>query len=156
MVESDWSQLNRLQLGRYAEYLVAMEFTRSGLGVFRSEVDDRGIDLAVRNDHGDFFEIQVKSVFKSSYVFLQKDKFPFSERLYVAVVRFSAGADPKVWLIPSLAWGTPTAPFSSKDFKGGRSKPEWGLSVAKKHWPILDEFRLERSLPRLLSKMGGV
>ena len=68
----------------------------------------------------------------------------------------SAGADPKVWLIPSLAWRTQTAPSSSKDFKGGRSKPEWGLSVAKKHWPILDEFRFERSLPRLFSKMGRV
>ena len=32
--------------------------------------------------------------------------------------RFSAGADPKVWLIPSLAWRTQTAPSSSKDFKG--------------------------------------
>ena len=31
MVDVDWSLLNRLQLGRYAEYLVSMEFTRSGL-----------------------------------------------------------------------------------------------------------------------------
>jgi len=156
MVDVDWSQLNHLQLGRYAEYLVAMEFTRSGLGVFRSEVDDRGIDLAVRNDHGDFFEIQVKSVFKSSYVFFQKDKFPISKRLYAAVVRFAAGTDPIVWLIPSLVWETPKAPFSSRDFKAGKAKPEWGLSLAKKHWPVLDEFRFDRCLPRLSSKMGRV
>jgi len=38
-----WSKLNHLQLGKYAEYLVKMEFTRYGFDVYATEVDDKGI-----------------------------------------------------------------------------------------------------------------
>ncbi len=41
----DWGKLNHLQLGRYAEYFVKMEFTRHGFDVYSAEVDDKGIDL---------------------------------------------------------------------------------------------------------------
>lgn len=40
-----WSKLNGLQVGRYAEYFVKMEFTMHGFQVYTSEVDDRGYRL---------------------------------------------------------------------------------------------------------------
>lgn len=43
-----WSRLSSLQLGRYAEYFVKMEFTLYGFDVYTSEVDDRGIDFVIR------------------------------------------------------------------------------------------------------------
>lgn len=57
----NWSRLNRLQLSRYAEYLVKMQFTLYGFDVYGSEVDDRGIDLVVRKEQNVYYDIQVKS-----------------------------------------------------------------------------------------------
>lgn len=51
MTSSDkynWSRLNRLQLGKYAEYLAKMESVLCGCDVFTSEVDDHGIDFVIR------------------------------------------------------------------------------------------------------------
>ena len=46
--EHRWSELSRLQLGRYAEYFVKMEFTLHGFDVYSAEVDDKGIDFVIR------------------------------------------------------------------------------------------------------------
>lgn len=70
-----WSRLNHLQLGRYAEYFVKMEFTLFGFDVYTAEVDDKGIDFVVRKDATQYYDVQVKSVFKSTYIFMQKEKF---------------------------------------------------------------------------------
>ena len=47
-MKTKWSNLNHLQLGKYSEYLVIMEFTRYGFDVYSAEVDDKGIDFVVR------------------------------------------------------------------------------------------------------------
>ncbi|MGQ9682727.1 MAG: hypothetical protein ACUVX9_09345 [Anaerolineae bacterium] len=70
-----WSRLNCLQLGRYAEYPVKMEFIMLGYDVYGVEVDDRGIDLVVRTDVGGYYDVQVKSVRGLNYIFFPKDKF---------------------------------------------------------------------------------
>jgi hypothetical protein len=43
-----WSELTKLQVGRYAEYFVKMVFTLHGFDVYSAEVDDKGIDFVVR------------------------------------------------------------------------------------------------------------
>ena len=73
-----WSRLNSHQVGRFAEYFVKMEFALYGFEIFTSEVDDRGIDFVVRHGQSPFYEIQVKSVRTSNYVFMQKSKFPLA------------------------------------------------------------------------------
>jgi hypothetical protein len=45
MPNLNWSQLNHLQLGRYAEYYAKMEFASYGFDVYTSEVDDHGVVL---------------------------------------------------------------------------------------------------------------
>src|SRR3990170_2253645 len=50
MKKHAWSELNSLQIGKYAEYFVKMEFTQYGFDVYSSEVDDRGIDFVVRKE----------------------------------------------------------------------------------------------------------
>lgn len=71
----EWSRLNHMQLGRYAEYLVMMEFTASGFDVYRAEVDDKGIDFVIRQGPDTFYDVQVKSVRRLNYVFMRKSKF---------------------------------------------------------------------------------
>src|SRR5437660_8549417 len=78
MTRYSWSRLNNLQVGRYAEYFVKMEFALYGFQVYTAEVDDRGIDFIVRHVSGRFYEIQVKSVRGLSCIFMQKDKFQAS------------------------------------------------------------------------------
>jgi len=62
MDKYNWGRLNHLQLGKYAEYFVKMEFTLFGFEVYDSEVDDRGIDFVVRKDENNYYDVQVKSI----------------------------------------------------------------------------------------------
>ena len=47
MPNLNWSKLNHLQLGKYAEYYAKMEFASYGYEVYTSEVDDHGVDFVV-------------------------------------------------------------------------------------------------------------
>jgi hypothetical protein len=153
MKKYSWSELNRLQVGKYAEYFVKMEFTQHGFDVYSSEVDDRGIDFVVRkerkNDMTNYYDVQVKSVRESGYVFFPKDKFNLRGNLLAAVVIFPDGEMPQLYLIPSLAWKTTDALLISHDYEGKKSKPEWGLNISKKNIPLLERFAFHEALQRL-------
>lgn len=145
----DWSQLNHLQVGRYAEYFVKMAFTKAGLDVYSAEVDDKGIDFVIRRDASTYFDVQVKSVRGLSYIFLAKDKFPLADNLWAAVVVFVEGEEPRLWLIPATAWRTPSALLVSRDYEGKKSKPEWGLNLSKKNLSLLERFAFDRQIGTL-------
>jgi hypothetical protein len=136
-VRHDWTRLNRQQLGRYAEYLVKMEFVLFGCDVFTSEVDDHGIDFVVRTQNGNHYDVQVKSFSlkggTTPYVFLQKEKFKVHPSLLLALVQFVKGQAPTLWLLRSgLEAGMPHSLFESRDYVGKQSDPEWGLTLSKK------------------------
>ena len=147
--ERAWSGLNRMQLGQYAEYFVKMEFTLHGLSVFTAEVDDRGIDFVIRTPSGEHYDVQVKSSCRGNYVFMQKDKFPLGERLLLALVLFTDGEPPELFLIPSTAWLKPNELFKDREYEGKKSKPEWGLELAKKHRPLLEQYAFAEGVARL-------
>ena len=48
MTNTNWSKLNKLQIGRYGEYFAMMEFASYGFEVYTSEVDDHGINFVVK------------------------------------------------------------------------------------------------------------
>jgi len=54
-----------------------MEFASYGFEVYTSEVDDHEIDFIAKTKSGVFLEIQVKSIRKLSYVFVQKRKMEY-------------------------------------------------------------------------------
>ncbi len=58
-----WSMLTNLQIGRYTEYYVKMEFTLHGYDVYPDEVDDKGIDFVIRGEPHKYYDVQVKSVY---------------------------------------------------------------------------------------------
>jgi len=103
MGRHSWSKLNHLQVGRFAEYFVKMEFALHGFEVFTSEVDDRGIDFITRHDSSGFLEIQVKAIRGLNYVFMQKDKFPLRDDRYAAVVILIENKPPNLFLFPATA-----------------------------------------------------
>jgi hypothetical protein len=138
-----WSQLHHLQLGRYAEYLVKMEFVLLGCDVFSSEVDNRGIDFVVRTQDANHFDIQVKSYRMTGrntpYVFMQKSKFVVRPSLLLALVQFVDGeAAPTLFLIRSLENDAPSPVLESRDYGEGRkSPPEWGLTMSRRKLEVL-------------------
>ena len=88
MRKYNWNRLSRLQISRYAEYFVKMEFTLFGFEVYTAEVDDRGVDFVIRKDDR-YYDVQVKSARGFKYIFFLKDKFNPRDNLLVAIVLFS-------------------------------------------------------------------
>lgn len=148
MEKYDWSRLTHLQVGRYAEYFVKMEFTLYGFDVYQAEVDDKGIDFVIRKGHERYFDIQVKSIRGFNYVFLPKRCFELRENLLAAVVVFLPAQMPEIFLIPSLAWRNPNALFVSRDYELStqKSKPEWGLNLSQRNYELLAEYGFGRQV----------
>jgi hypothetical protein len=151
----EWSNLNRLQLGKYAEYFVKMEFTMQGVDIYGAEVDDRGIDFVARTQDGRHYDVQVKSVFKSEYIFLRKSYFALRDNLLLAVVRFIDKEEPSLLLIPSTAWLAPNECLVSRDYEGKKSEPEWGLQLSKKHQTFLSAYDFNKVASSLLQPKTG-
>ena len=144
MKKYNWSALNRMQVGRYAEYFVKMEFTLYGFEVYTSEVDDRCIDFVARKDGGTVYDVQVKSIREpTSYILIPKEHFPIADHRVVAVVLFRNGALPDLYIIPMNAWKSLDSLLVSRDYEGKKSKPEWGISLSKRNRPLLERFRFE-------------
>lgn len=67
-MNTDWEKLSPLQLGQFGDYYTKMEFASYGYEVYTSEVDDHGVDFIAKDkDTGIFYEVQVKSLYKSNY-----------------------------------------------------------------------------------------
>jgi hypothetical protein len=147
----NWATLNRLQVGRYGEYLAKMEFTLLGFDVYTSEVDDKGIDFVVRRAVDHFYDVQVKTVRLPSgyYAYFRKSVFEPRPSLLATLVVLRQGQPPQLFLIPSLAWLRPDGLLSDMTYEGRRSPPEWGIRLVQKNLPLLDRFAFERQAAEL-------
>jgi hypothetical protein len=147
-----WSRLNTLQVGKYSEYFVKMEFTLYGFDVYQAEVDDKGIDFVIRNRHDSYYDVQVKSVRGFNYIFFRKEYFELRNNLFAAVVILDEGEPPKLFLIPATVWQSPNALFVSRDYgPPKKSKPEWGISLSPKNYPLLQPYAFES----VVAGLGG-
>lgn len=151
-----WSNLNHLQLGKYAEYYAKMEFASYGFEVYSSEVDDHGVDFIVKvPGTTKFYEVQVKSVRDYGYVFISKSKMPVltSDRL-VCYLHFLDDQLPDVFVIPATAWDKPNAVLVERNYDkpGQTSTPEWGINISKKNFRVLDSYKADNKLKEILNK----
>ncbi len=138
----EWSKLSHLQVGRYAEYFVKMQFVLLGYEVYSSEVDDRGIDFVLRREPGRYWDVQVKSIRRTGYVFMTKDKFPIRPNLLVALAIFNDGREPDLFLIPATAWLKPDGVLVDRNYGEGRqSKPEYGINLSLRGITALERYR---------------
>lgn len=127
-----------------------------GFQVYGTEVDDRGVDFVARYDKNDFIEIQVKSLRKPGYVFMQKEKFHLRNELYLALVLLFKEQEPILYLIPSLAWAGRDPMFVSRDYEGLKSKPEWGLQISETSLASLEPFSFWPTIERMKSATQGI
>lgn len=142
--DQSWAHLDRLRVGRYGEYFAKMALVRAGLDVYSPEVDDRAIDFVVRlpSSPTRYVDVQVKTVRAATgYVFMRKRHFALEANRYLALVLLSEGAEPALYMIPSLLWREPKSPFSSRDYPGLKSEPEYGLTLSPTAMETLRPFR---------------
>lgn len=147
-MKSNWSQLSPLQLGRYAEYLVKMEFALHGFDIYGAEVDDKGIDLVVRREVGGeqkYYDVQVKSIRVLNYIVFPKHKFSLRPNLLAALVVFLPNDPPLFYLIPSMAWQQQDSLLRDRRYEdeGRKSKPERGLNLSVRNRPLLEKYSFE-------------
>ena len=143
MPNLNWSQLSALQLGRYAEYYAKMEFASYGFEVYTSEVDDHGVDFVAKKPHSqEYFQVQVKSIRNSGYIFILKEKMEMSDHWLLCMLRFVDGRLPEFYIIPATTWKESSGPFVNREYnkEGQKSKPEWGINVSKKNLPTLGNY----------------
>ena len=139
MPNTEWSKLNNLQLGRYAELYAKMEFLSYGFDVYPAEVDDHGVDLLIKTEKGTYYEVQVKSVYKSKYVILKNE----SRRYLVCLMIFIDGQLPKMYLIPTSAWKTCTSKlFVDRPY-------EYGINVNDKNLAELEIYRFDKMIKNI-------
>jgi hypothetical protein len=85
-----WSQPNPLQVGRYAEYLIKIELVLHGFDVYTPEVDDRGIEFVLRREPDRYWDVQVKSIRNTGYIYMPKSKFRIRPNLAAALAVFTS------------------------------------------------------------------
>jgi hypothetical protein len=152
MERYDWSRLNHLQVGKYAEYFVKMEFTLFGFDVYTSEVDDHGVDFVVRKGETQYYDVQVKSVRVSSttaYIFFPKALFPLRSTMLAAVVLLYQEQEPKLYLIRATEWQQTNALFRDRTYDGLKSRPEWGLNISQTNAPLLAPYAFSDAVQQL-------
>jgi hypothetical protein len=105
-----WKDLNKMQLGRYGEYLVKMELTKAGCEVYTSEVDDRGIDFIVRTPSKTMHTVQVKTVRKAQAIHLDKRNFAVTSSSFLIITWFDNTFGPITLLFDARDWhGSPAS-----------------------------------------------
>lgn len=152
MFNTDWKKLNSHQLGRYAEQLAGMAFLSYGLDVYPTVVDDHGVDMVIKDKKGRFTEIQIKSLYKSNYTFIQKRHMDVNNPdYYVCLLRFTDGKAPDIYLIPATTWRNPEGCFCYRayDKESQTSKPEYGITLSKKNQHILNKFCFEKMIEQM-------
>ena len=143
----NWSGLDHLQLGKYAEYYAKMEFTSYGYEVYTSEVDDHGVDFIAKAPvSADFYEVQVKSVRKTNYAFISKNKIIFDNKHLVCFMKFKDGEMPVVYVIPITAWAKPNAVLVDRNYDNG--KAEWGINYSEKNQHFIEQYKLDNFFMR--------
>ena len=142
--DRSWAHLDRLRVGRYGEYFAKMALVRAGLDVYSPEVDDRAIDLVIRipSSPPRYLDVQVKTMRGATgYVFMRKPHFTIEDNRYLALVLLAEGAEPEMYLIPSTKWREPLPPFSSRDYPGLKSEPEYRLALSPSALEWLRAYR---------------
>lgn len=144
--DRSWAHLDKLKVGRYGEYFAKMALVRAGFDVYSPEVDDKAIDLVLRvpGSPPRYFDVQVKTIrpTKASYLFMRKRHFVIESNRYLALVLLREGQEPAMYMIPASVWREPQAPFSSRDYEGLKSEPEYGLTISPDAMRALEPFRL--------------
>jgi hypothetical protein len=83
------------------------------------------------------------------YAFWEKKRFRIEANHFAALVLLRDNEPPAAYLVPASVWRAPNELVVSRDYEGLASEPEWGLNLSGKTLPLLEEYRISRTLDRL-------
>ena len=142
-----WSKLNRQQKGTYGEYFAKMEFTMYGFSVFTSEVDDRGIDFVIRNNNGQHFDVQVKTITKNNYTYIYESKF--NKNLLVCLIILEEKKEPSIFLFKGRDWNNDKSGLLTHRHGPSSKEAEYGINISKKRALQLEAYAFEKVIDSL-------
>ena len=90
----------------------------------------------------------IGAVLRPSFLFLRKKHFRIDSNRYLALVLLREGEEPSMYMIPASAWSEPQPPFSSRDYEGLKSEPEYGLTISRETLQALEHFRFRGGVLR--------
>lgn len=149
MQNSDWQELNNIQLGQFAKHYAMTVFSSYGFTVSELRSRNPQLDFSISRSAGPAFDVKVRSVRGRNYIYFQKEKFILRPSLYAVLAIYNQNELPELFMIPSLAWLQPDALLVSYDYVGKKSKPEWGVNLSEKNQEILERFQFARMIPEL-------
>ncbi len=147
MYNLNWKKdgLTKQKLGVFGEYYAKMSFLSYGISIYTTEIDDHGIDFIAETKKG-LFKIQVKTIRNGTrYIYVRKKYFDcLDPNLYLFVVLLINDKPPFLYLIPSSAWHNEDEKvFVYYDYKGKKSKPEYGINLSKRNLHYLEKYKME-------------
>lgn len=120
-----------------------MEFLSYGLDVYPTEVDDHGVDMVVKDAHGKYWDIQVKSVRGWTYIYFKTEYIDDANalddpNLLVCYMNFEDGHMPEVFLFPSTVFESvhDGGVFKNRGY-------EYGISISNRNRHELEQYRFE-------------
>jgi len=137
-----WSKLNRQQKGTYGEYLAKMEFTMYGFSVFTAEIDDRGIDFVLRNNKGEHFDVQVKTITERNYTYIAESKF--NAKLIICLVVLKENEEPSIYLFKGTDWEIDKSGlFNQKKYPKSK-EADFGINITKARLQHLENYEFSK------------
>lgn len=102
-----------------------------GFDVYTAEVDDHGSDFVVRTRDSKYYDIQVKTMGRSGYVYFVKRKFEIGANRLVALVMLNDGRGPEVFLIPTHAMVDAGRNVCGPQLRRAEERPRVGASNSR-------------------------
>lgn len=147
---SEWSNLNTAELGKYSKVYIKEKFKEMGFNIIECVNASQNIDFYIKNDDKTY-KFKVKSLRKpnTSYAFIPKDRFDVNDKsLFMVLVMFYKDYA-SIFIIPAQDWLNENRLLRNREYKGKKSKPEWGLNVSEKNMDLLDDYKLQNMLCKI-------
>ncbi len=157
-IQFDYSTLKNTQyVGEFGAQLIRLNFTVNNIDTFVPLIDDKAIDFIARTKDQKYYDIQVKTIrlTKERYFYETKEKWggEIRQNLLIAFVILIAEKEPILLLIPGNKWVEESLKnkiFGNRDYDGGKSLPEWGLTINLKNLEYLKEnYEINKTLETL-------
>ena len=155
MLPRTYSHLSKQQRGAIGEHLASAAFLLQGFEVYKSAVDDRGIDLIVRRPGGNYYRVQVKTVGQSAAApqpkaqpFIKKDSFHIDDDFLFVAVRLREDSEAELFVARGSAWNKPIECIRFND-KGGDAGPYYEFNLGRQYDGFLTQFAFSTYVPQL-------
>jgi hypothetical protein len=135
-----WSALSRVEVRDPGRAVVKAAMERAGFAT------DQDGSLIRGHRRGELIEVHVRTLRTPVYSFWEKKRFLIEANRFAALVLLRDGEPPAAYLVPANAWLAPNQLVVSRDYEGLASEPEWGLNLSGKTLPLLENYRISRTL----------